>query len=167
MSNLPLELLYSYILTLSGLEMEGKMLVCRLVGRFLNGFTVTGGSGMYYSPWMANVAGGIGIAGGAKIVNNRIINNSISSEPECDGAGIFILTGWSTNSENGTVIIANNLVANNSLDGNWYVYGGGLSIYGFGKVVVKVCRSHRRMIPRGAQRSFPFTRGLHPTDLPR
>ena len=63
----------------------------------LNGFTVTGGEGSYSPSWYeAFVGGGIYILGGAKIMNNHIINNSVYRKSgNINGGGIFIYAGSS------------------------------------------------------------------------
>ena len=100
----------------------------------LNGFTVTGGQGSYYSDWQAYVGGGVFVLGGAKITNNRIINNHIQSGSEIDGAGIFINSGLSNTDIIGPAVVENNLIAYNSLSGNAMVFGGGLSLAGSGSI---------------------------------
>ncbi|KAA3617503.1 MAG: T9SS C-terminal target domain-containing protein [Calditrichaeota bacterium] len=103
----------------------------------LNGFTITGGKGSFYSGWASYAGGGIYVTNGAKITNNHIINNSIHHNTnEVDGGGIFIVTGYSNDDTNGNVIIKNNLIANNKISGRKWIIGGGVAVFGFGKTLI-------------------------------
>jgi len=103
----------------------------------LNGFTITGGKGSYYDRWQSQGGGGIFVTKGAKIINNRIINNNVShSSQQVDGGGIFIVTGYSRTQQNGNVIIKNNLIKNNKVSGHQYIYGGGISLSGLGNALI-------------------------------
>jgi hypothetical protein len=103
----------------------------------LNGFTITGGEGSYFSLWNASAGGGIYILHGAKIINNHIINNSVDNIVGASGGGgIFINTGYSTTQDNGNVIIKNNLIANNLASGYTFITGGGIVISGFGNTII-------------------------------
>jgi predicted esterase len=83
----------------------------------LNGFTITSGTGSYFSAWESYAGGGIYITSGAKIINNYIIKNNM---------------GLTDGQDNDNVIIQNNLIAQNKISGEYWIYGGGISITGYG-----------------------------------
>jgi hypothetical protein len=94
----------------------------------LCGFTITGGSGTYYSLENYRLGGGIILFGsGAKICHNIITSNTIDNSTiytRCHGGGIFAALSTS-------LIIANNVISNNTLE-NYSVLGGGISLYSSG-----------------------------------
>ena len=99
----------------------------------LSGFTITGGVGSYWSSWVTQVGGGIWINGGAKIIHNIIVNNSVQHNNRyTQGGGIFIQTGTPTALPNGHVIVMHNKITQNSAIGPVWVGGGGITIHGLG-----------------------------------
>jgi hypothetical protein len=83
----------------------------------LNGFTITGGSGTNYPELDFIVAGGINVEYcGAKIINNRIVDNHMqgSSGIYVHGAAMDIYP-----IEGAHVIVRNNLIQNNTVNGWW------------------------------------------------
>ncbi len=89
----------------------------------LDGFTIRGGSGLYSSYYAARVGGGILIfGGGARIRNNRIMDNAVNYTGTVAGGGIFADVGAYRSR-----IIENNCVENNTVQGN-VGYGGGIFI---------------------------------------
>jgi len=85
------------------------------------GFTITGGTG---TPIWATyrVGGGIFCSyGSAKILHNKIIDNTVSSSDIALGGGVFC--------SNNYIIIRNNIIRDNSLEGNNGSYGGGFYSY--------------------------------------
>ncbi|MEN8251759.1 MAG: hypothetical protein ABFS32_22760, partial [Bacteroidota bacterium] len=82
------------------------------------GFTITEGNGTPI--WATSRAGG-GIFcsySSAKILHNKIIDNTVSSSNFALGGGVFC--------SNNYIIIRNNIIRDNSLEGNGDSYGGGL-----------------------------------------
>jgi hypothetical protein len=95
----------------------------------LCGFTITNGSGTKFYDYIAGnylmMGGGIYIyESGAAILNNRIKNNSLNFNGGPYGGGISSL---SINHMNGSLIIRNNDISNNSLIGSM-AGGGGIMI---------------------------------------
>ncbi len=89
----------------------------------LDGFTIRGGSGLYSSYYAARVGGGILIfGGGARIRNNRIMDNAVNYTGTVAGGGIFADVGAYR-----SLIIENNRVEHNTVQGN-VGYGGGIFI---------------------------------------
>ena len=91
----------------------------------LCGFTITGGSGTYYSSSDYRIGGGIMLFySGAKICHNIITLNTIDNTTtytRCYGGGI--LAAQSPN-----LIIANNVISENLIE-NYSAVGGGISVY--------------------------------------
>jgi hypothetical protein len=88
----------------------------------LCGFTITGGTGSLYEDWL-KVGGGICIfSSGARISHNKIIFNSVTHSQIPIGGGIGVFP--KTNSKN--VIIDENVIAYNSLNGTTGGSGGGI-----------------------------------------
>ncbi|UCF64433.1 MAG: T9SS type A sorting domain-containing protein [bacterium] len=91
----------------------------------LCGFTITGGSGTYYSGGDGYVGGGIYMLSGGKIIHNKITSNSLQSPKVCAGAGLLVLA---TNNIN--IIIAHNEFKYNSILSQRFGTGsGGGGIY--------------------------------------
>lgn len=86
----------------------------------LEGFTITGGTG-HFNPAGARTGGGIFLWAGAKIENNKIINNHINTPVNiyAHGGGIHV------HAETENVIIRNNTIENNTINGWW---GGGAGV---------------------------------------
>jgi hypothetical protein len=80
------------------------------------GFTITGGTGTLLPPTNKGGGGIICYYSSAKIIDNKIINNTASSNASAYGGGVYC--------RNGDVVIQNNIIQDNSLDGN-ESYGGG------------------------------------------
>jgi len=95
----------------------------------LCGFTITGGSGTYYSVSDYRLGGGILVfLSGAKICHNIITSNSIDNSITytwCLGGGIMAY------SDLFNLVITNNVISNNTLE-NVIVMGGGISLYSSG-----------------------------------
>jgi hypothetical protein len=90
----------------------------------LCGFTITGGTGTYDSSWNDRNGGGIYLdSSGAKINNNIIKSNSIVSFDYANGAGIMAYSAGNHN-----VIISNNLIDNNYMEGNTTI-GAGIALW--------------------------------------
>jgi len=93
------------------------------------GFTITGGSGTYYSTSDYRLGGGILLFfSGAKICNNIITLNQVDNTityTRCYGGGI--LAAYST-----TLIIENNIISKNLIENHGAV-GGGISLFVTGK----------------------------------
>lgn len=92
----------------------------------LNGFTVTGGTGVFItSPWSVNCGGGIfTYNSGAKIANNKITNNYVEGDM-AGGVGIAsIYDGMDS-----WIVIDNNIINNNSCEASGYTaFGGGIGV---------------------------------------
>ena len=90
----------------------------------LCGFTITGGTGTYEPYWDDKDGGGIYLdSSGAKIINNIIKSNSIVFNGFAFGAGIMAFSYGNHN-----VIIRNNLIDNNYLEGT-DTYGAGIALF--------------------------------------
>jgi hypothetical protein len=88
----------------------------------LCGFTITGGTGTIYDA-MHRVGGGIYCKNsGARIVHNKIFNNSVSHNQESLGGGIGTYPRQSLKH----VIIENNVIDSNSLSAQICTLGGGI-----------------------------------------
>jgi len=86
------------------------------------GFTITGGTGNYYSFFDARAGGGISVwLSGAKMCNNIIECNSVTYATAAFGGGIMAY------SPGRIVIIRNNIIRNNSVNGS-SPFGGGISL---------------------------------------
>jgi len=104
----------------------------------LTGFTITGGSGTHipYGEESTDIFGG-GIIfeySGGKVVHNIIEGNDIYSTLTTEypnGAGI---AGVGNNSN--TIVIADNIIRNNSIEGN-KAWGGGICIWGSANLLVE------------------------------
>jgi len=92
----------------------------------LCGFTITGGSGTYYSVSDYRLGGGIMLfLSGAKICHNIITSNTIDNSTiytRCYGGGIFVF------SQSYNSIISYNEISNNLIE-NSSAVGGGISIW--------------------------------------
>ena len=93
----------------------------------LIGFTITGGTGVYDSTWQGKFGGGIYCGGtGAKILNNKIIENHITHEARAGGAGV----GCMRETENYWIVIRNNIIGHNTSSVTSlsisFTYGGGI-----------------------------------------
>ncbi|MCD4683914.1 MAG: T9SS type A sorting domain-containing protein [Bacteroidales bacterium] len=90
----------------------------------LNGFTITGGSGVHSTLYNIRRGGGIFCSNaGAKIMNNRIIENHLIHENKAGGAGI----GCQRDDGDHWIIIRNNNISYNSSTTNGVsAYGGGI-----------------------------------------
>jgi predicted GH43/DUF377 family glycosyl hydrolase len=89
----------------------------------LCGFTITGGSGSYNPHYDMYGGGGISMTGG-KIINNRIIKNSLSSSQK---GGIGAGLGGDFQSPSCNAVIEYNEFKDNSI--NAYLFAGGGAIY--------------------------------------
>jgi hypothetical protein len=88
----------------------------------LCGFTITGGSGMFWDYW--GIYGGGGIAcsrAGAKIVHNIITDNEVTDPVFVFGGGI----ACDTDDGEGWIIIEDNVVKNNHVIANSYIASSG------------------------------------------
>lgn len=94
----------------------------------INGFIIKGGGGLvYYTTYSFKFGGGIAcFDAGAKIVNNKIIENLVThSFHSCGGAGI----GSYRTTDGNWIIITNNIISNNiSIANSFTAYGGGISL---------------------------------------
>lgn len=93
----------------------------------IQGFTIKGGSGLYNSSWQFVYGGGIVCwNAGAKIINNKIIENSVAdSLLDCGGAGI----GSAKNAGTYWIVINNNKIINNSANAIIATaFGGGIYV---------------------------------------
>jgi hypothetical protein len=106
----------------------------------LCGFTITGGSGTFVPanppnpPYNLRIGGGICINSnvGARIINNIIEQNIISTNDFAAGGGIYSEGPGG----NGFSIIEDNIIRNNIADGNTDVsMGGGIFMGGSGRIV--------------------------------
>ena len=90
----------------------------------INGFTITGGSGVICTTSVARIGGGIYCSdAGGKILNNKILENHTSHENKAGGAGI----GCYKVSGNYWIIIKNNFISYNSSTATGFsAYGGGI-----------------------------------------
>jgi len=92
----------------------------------INGFTITGGTGLLDASIPARLGGGIiCINAGAKIIHNKIIGNEVDHQAYAVGGGIactmYLQSKW--------IVIAHNVIAdnyNNTI--NSYALGGGIFI---------------------------------------
>jgi hypothetical protein len=90
----------------------------------LHGFTITGGTGTLYDATF-RIGGGIYCENsGAKILFNKIINNNVIYNQKCNGAGIGV---WPIQNVN-SVVIEDNVIANNSLNAMDGSNGGGIRL---------------------------------------
>ncbi len=97
----------------------------------LCGFTITGGSGTYYTPWSARAGGGIFcFNSGCKIIANKIINNSVTG-PSVYGGGLAAIPVGS----NAWVVLIYNQIAHNTATANTYhASGGGVLLFCHAKI---------------------------------
>jgi hypothetical protein len=88
----------------------------------LCGFTITGGSGMFWDYWGIYGGGGIVCSrAGAKIVHNRVINNAVTDPVFVFGGGI----ACDTDNGEDWIIIEDNVISNNSVIANSFVASSG------------------------------------------
>jgi hypothetical protein len=93
------------------------------------GFTITGGNGTYWTAWNWLMGGGIYmINSGAKISNNIISKNTINSEIIIAGAGIANLISWDSPLRSPNIIITENIIRYNSIEGDHACWGAGIYI---------------------------------------
>lgn len=108
------------------------------------GFTITGGMGSIEPGGSYKAGGGIIVLSGAKIINNRIINNTVEyAGNPVGGGGIYASVSPSTQS----LILNDNLISGNTLSGNNDA-GGGLFIYADG-----ICRINNNIIENNSAES--------------
>jgi hypothetical protein len=90
----------------------------------IQGFTIRNGTGSKYGNFL--IGGGINCYGGGKIINNRIINNTVENDEWAGGAGIYA-EGYTSSH----FIIRDNIIENNNLrtDGTNMAYGCGIFAY--------------------------------------
>ncbi len=90
----------------------------------LNGFTITGGSGVWTTGFNVRSGGGVfGWEAGAMIINNKIMYNQVESD-SAGGTGLVFLGG-----DNYRVVIDNNTISHNtSISDGYSAFGGGMSI---------------------------------------
>ncbi len=96
------------------------------------GFTIRGGSGTLVDEDKIYKFGG-GIAclnSGAKISYNKIEYNSVKSKVPSFGAGI----GHGPSSDASYIIVEHNWIENNTVEGNAFCSGGGINMYGNGRI---------------------------------
>ena len=94
----------------------------------LNGLTITGGLGTKDKVYNYFIGGGVFIGwSGGKIVNNIITGNSLTEEE-------FVVVGGGIYADildaNLSIIIRNNSINNNRIQGNTYTQGGGVGVGG-------------------------------------
>ena len=91
----------------------------------INGFTITGGTGVFYPSWQVRSGGGIYTNNaGSKILNNKIIDNHVEGY-NAGGAGIGCL--W--NGEDVWTIIDNNTISyNTSIADGQHAFGCGIAV---------------------------------------
>jgi len=92
----------------------------------INGFTVTGGTGVFMTlPWQVKCGGGIyAYYSGAKIINNRIVNNYVEGDM-AGGSGIAAI-GEDTDP---WAVISNNFISNNNSESFGFIaFGGGIAV---------------------------------------
>jgi len=91
----------------------------------LNGFTITGGTGVFYSLYQVLSGGGVYASNsGSKIVNNKITKNHVDDNM-AGGAGI--MCWW--NSVDTWTIIENNIISYNTSTANGQTaFGGGICV---------------------------------------
>ncbi len=88
----------------------------------IQGFTIRNGTGSQYGN--IRLGGGINCYGGGKIINNRIINNTVENDEWAGGAGIY---AWGYTSSH--YIIRDNIIENNDVhnaDNMSFAYGCGI-----------------------------------------
>jgi len=91
----------------------------------LCGFTITNGTGVAGTTNYAKSGGGIsGLLSGAKIINNKIINNEVENDNRASGGGI----GFTGGTENLWVIIKDNIIENNTVTDQINAFGGGIYV---------------------------------------
>jgi len=94
----------------------------------LCGFTITGGTGTLYDATY-RVGGGIYcMNSGARITHNKIVNNTVNHDRDCDGGGIGC---WPhTNLGAKYLIVEDNLIESNSITttNGEYIQGGGIAM---------------------------------------
>ena len=95
------------------------------------GFTITGGSGTFYSPTSAQVGGGVFCNNsGCKAVANKIINNNVTGPAVRGGGFAAIPFGNSAN-----VVLKDNLIAHNIATADTYQsYGGGVYLNCYARI---------------------------------
>jgi len=98
----------------------------------LSGFTITGGTGLNQSSLYMGLGGGVSCYNaGAKIINNKIINNTVSNLSYPAGGGIGFIKG----SSNSWVVISNNVISNNTAVADQEeTFGGGIYILGSARI---------------------------------
>ncbi len=92
----------------------------------INGFTITGGSGVFQMTWQVRWGGGIfSWNAGCKIINNIITENHVEDDDKAGGAGI----GCGQDPGEFWIVIRNNYVGyNTSLAHGFSAFAGGMSI---------------------------------------
>jgi len=99
----------------------------------LNGFTITGGTGTFISSNLGRIGGGIACyQSGAKILNNKIINNGTTNSGYAVGGGFCsyndIASTW--------VVIENNTISDNFCYSSVnYAFGGGVTVGTHARIV--------------------------------
>jgi predicted GH43/DUF377 family glycosyl hydrolase len=96
------------------------------------GFTITGGTGTLADNGTVRVGGGIScLNSGGKIVFNKILNNHIVANLQSYGGGI----GAGPPQSDEFIIVENNWIINNSIQGQEFSGGGGIYINANARVV--------------------------------
>ena len=92
----------------------------------INGFTITGGAGVFNMTWQVRAGGGVfSWNAGCKIVDNIITDNHIEDIDKAGGVGIFC----GVNMGNHWAVIRNNYIGyNTSLAHGLTAFGGGVSV---------------------------------------
>jgi len=105
------------------------------------GFTITGGTGLDLPlPFGGSMGGGIACYhAGAKITDNKIINNTVSNTSYPNGGGIGFISG---NRSGWIVIRDNNIVNNTVVADEEETFGGGIYIMGNALVESNVIESN-------------------------
>lgn len=90
----------------------------------LQGFTITGGTGILNMTWQFRGGGGIYASNaGAKIINNKITYNSVEYSNNAGGAGLQFLFG----ADDHFAVIENNVISHNaSIAHAFSAFGGGI-----------------------------------------
>jgi len=101
----------------------------------LYGFTITGGTGTYDASWHAQIGGGILLTTGAKIIHNYIRNNTAIGTLSNMLASSGGIDAYDINS-NGILIIENNVIQYNQVEGDLNITGGGMSIFNYDSIKV-------------------------------
>ncbi len=106
----------------------------------LSGFTITGGTGLYLSIQLGRMGGGVACyLAGAKITDNKIINNTVSNISYPYGGGIGYMSGNSS----GWIVILDNTIKDNTVVADEHeTFAGGIYVMGNARIESNVIHNN-------------------------